>query len=114
MVDIEAALIAWLPSKTGITWYGDVPKDRPRRFGTVERTGGGVSDVVIDSPAVALQLWGTSRDDAKALAYAAKDALSAFRYEPGIRKVKVETLYNFPDEQGNQARYQIVAHFKTV
>ena len=114
MVDIEAALIAWLPDKTGIPWHGDVPEDRPEQFGTVERTGGGISDVVIDSPTVALQLWGKSRSDAKNLAYKARDALPAFAYEPGVRKVEVETLYNFPDEKGNQARYQIIAHFKTV
>ena len=114
MVDIEAALVAWLPAKTGIPWYGDVPKERPARFGTVERTGGGVSDIVIDSPTVAFQLWGMSRDEAKALAYKARDALPAFCSEPGVRKVRVEALYNFPDEKGNQARYQVIAHFKTV
>lgn len=113
-MDIEGALVAWLPGVTGIEWFGEVPRDRPDRFGTVERTGGGMSDVVVDSPMVALQLWGTSRDDAKELAYRARDALPAFVRERGVRKVAVNSLYNFPDEEGNKARYQLVAQFKTV
>lgn len=114
MVDIEARLVAWLPAATGLSWYGDVPADRPASFGTVERTGGGMSDRVVDSPTVALQVWGASRSEAKTLAYKVRDALPAFAYEDGVRKVGVDSLYSFPDVEGSHSRYQIVAHFKTV
>lgn len=114
MVDIEARLVAWLPAATGLPWYGDVPKERPVRFGTVERTGGGMSDAVIDSPTVALQVWGASRSEAKSLAYAVRNALPSFAYEDGVRKVSVDSLYSFPDTEAHHARYQIVARFKTV
>ena len=112
MVDIESRLVAWLNASTGIEWHGDVPERRPDEFGTLERTGGGISDVVIDSPEVALQVWAPTRSRAKDLAIEVCRVLPRFAYEPGIRKAVVDSAYNFPD--GKRARYQITAHFKTV
>lgn len=115
MADIERALVEWLPAATGIEWYGDVPDPRPERFGTVERTGGPSGrDVVIDDPMVAIQVWGKSRSDAKDLALAVRDALPALAGHSGVKSVEITSLYNFPDQKGNNARYQLVAQFATV
>lgn len=114
MVDIEARLRAWLATKTDFPWYGDAPAEFPEKFGTLERTGGGVNDIVIDSPTVALQVWAKSRSEAKTAAYMVVETLPSFAYEDGIRKVEINSVYNYPDDDRNHARYQIVAHFKTV
>lgn len=112
-MDIESALISWLNSSTPLEWHGEVPRGHPP-FGTVERTGGGVKDVVIDSPMLAIQVWGKSRSEAKTLAYEVKNILPRFVYEPHIKKVSIQSIYNYPDETGNKARYQIVAEIKTA
>lgn len=112
-MDIEATLIEWLSKNTDIEWHGNIPKRKPP-FGTVERTGGGMSDVVIDSPMVAIQVWGESRSQAKKIAYEVKRILPRIVYEPRFKKATIQSLYNFPDDKGNKARYQIVAEFKTV
>ena len=50
---VEEAVRNWL---VGMRYdaYVRVPKDRPQRFVTVERTGGGVTDMV-DHPLIAVQ-----------------------------------------------------------
>lgn len=111
-MDIESALIEWLGANTSIPWSGDVPKGKPP-FGTVERTGGGIKDVVIDSPMVAIQLWGTTRSEAKDLAIEVRKILPRFAYEPHVRKVSIQSIQNFPDDDGKKPRYQVVAEIKT-
>lgn len=114
MTNVEEILIRWLNANTSIDWFGDVPADRPKQFGTVERTGGGISDVVIDSPMIALQVWAESRDIASNLAYDVARIVPKFAYEDRICKVSINSIYNYPDPDSGSARYQIVVDMKTV
>lgn len=111
-MDIEAALMRLLAEETGWEWFGVKPSGIDR-CGTVERTGGGVSDC-IDSPMVALQVWGDTRTDACRMAMLTASAVPRLVNRDGIRSAKVESVYNLPDYEGNRPRYQITAVFKTV
>lgn len=113
-VDIEGRLIQWIEQTTGVATYAEVPNPRPDEFVTVERTGGARTDVVVDNPMLAIQCWSTSREAASRLARSIDSVLPSFAYEPRIYKVNRNSLYNFPDEQGKNARYQIVVQIKTI
>lgn len=112
MVDIESLIVAWLNIHTDFHWSTDVPPKRPKVFGTVERTGGGVSNVVADSPTIALQVWAPTRNEACDRAREVARMVRLMRYERPVCRVDVESLYNFPD--GDSPRYQITAHFVTA
>lgn len=114
VTNIEEILIKWLNANTSIDWYGDVPADRPKRFGTIERTGGGISDVVIDSPMIALQVWAETRDIASNLAYKIAQIIPKVAYENNVCKASINSMYNYPDPDSGSARYQIVIDMKTV
>ncbi len=113
-MDIESKLITWLNSKLSADVYADVPSLRPASFLTVERVGGGTDSVVISRPRVAIQCWSTSRAEAAALAYLVESTLPELAGETDISKVEINSLYNFPDETGNTARYQIVVNIVTT
>lgn len=104
---VEAAMIAWL-SGMGYDAYANVPKDRPDAFVTVERTGGGVADMV-DLPLVAVQAWAQSAADAEAMANAVKMAALVGERPEGVHSIRVNSgPYKFYDEETMQPRYQVL------
>lgn len=108
MMDVEAAVIAYLTENLDCTAYAEVPSERPERFVTVERTGGGsIFHGGVDRPTVAVQSWETSRAKASALAVEV-DALMA-RIADSVENVmgcELNSLTNFPDPDSEQSRYQ--------
>ena len=114
MMDIEETIITWLNSHLIIDAYADVPNPRPDSFITVERVGGGIDSVIISRPRVAIQCWSTSRAAAASLAYEVAEELKEMVCETDISKVEINSLYNFPDETGNNARYQLVVNLTTI
>lgn len=112
-MNIETRIIAYL-NERGFQTYANVPVTRPERFLTVERTGGGIDNYVIDRPTVAIQAWGKKRLDASELAYSVKDAMVQMASEKDICKVSINTIYNFPDLESGSARYQLVVDLVTI
>ena len=112
--DMISALCEWVPKKLGVPCSSQVPNPRPDRFITVERTGGGYT-LGRDNPYLAVQAWGTSEADAYALALRARDAFATDLREevPQVCSSEVDGLYNFPDPDGRQARYQLDAYLVT-
>lgn len=102
---IEQALIEWLESN-GFAAYAQVPKNRPTRFVTVERTGGGVEDLV-DHPLVAVQTWAKTQAQAEEDAVDVRNlALTAAR-PVGVNSMRVNSgPYKFYDEDSMMPRYQ--------
>lgn len=113
MSNVEAMLVAWLAEATGVEAFADVPSSRPSEFITVERTGGSQS-YGIDRATVAVQCWSTSRAKACELALKVDGAIPSFADEQGVFSVERSSLYNFPDERGNVARYQLMVNITTA
>ncbi len=114
MAMIESALAELLPEATGFPWFGNVPDERPARFGTFERTGGGIESGVVDRPMVALQTWAPTKAEAEAMADATARAVRGLAGRGGIRHAAVESAFSFPDDKGRCGRYQVVARFACV
>ena len=104
---IEEAMLDWLVDM-GYAAYTRVPKDRPSRFVTVERTGGGVSDMV-DHPLMAVQTWAQSAADAEEDAAAIRMVALVGELPEGVHSMRVNAgPYKFYDEDSMQPRYQVV------
>lgn len=106
--DSVEALIGWLPGKLGVPVYAEVPKSRPDSFITIERTGG-ATEIGADRPALAVQTWGATNALAAELAYQVRDEL-VLRCAHEIAQIcscTVEGLYNYPDPDTSQSRYQL-------
>lgn len=106
MIQIEAKLVEFFSNlEPEVTAYVSVPNPRPERFYTVERTGG-ASDRFIDWPQIAVQAWAGSRSQAAVMASRARMAALKLRKEPWCASVVLGGLYDFPDPDSRQARYQ--------
>ncbi|WP_179205166.1 hypothetical protein [Mycetocola reblochoni] len=107
-MNVEAALVQYLNGTGVVQAFTDVPADRPAQFVTVERTGGALSSVVRDQVSLAVQVWGGTRYEASELALTVRDTITRSVFNiPGFARVRVEGLYNFPDPDSKQARYQL-------
>lgn len=107
MTSSTAALIAFLKRKfPGVPVSNRVPKDRPRKFITVERTGGQRAHLW-DSPMFAVQAWAPSEVEASALADEVADAVLAWQLDPIVAYSAVNAVYAFPDPDSRGPRFQL-------
>lgn len=113
MFNVVADLVSWIPGVLGVPAYSSPPAERPARFATVQRTGGGF-EVGWDTPSVAVQLWAESEHEASELAVKAARAL-VFEYpaRSHVRFAEVDSVYSFADPQSQHARWQVLAGFTT-
>lgn len=123
MTNVEALLVGALNTVASfqslkaeplarIEAFMDVPAARPVRFVTVERTGGGETNLV-DQPMLAVQFWAESRYEASEGARKLALILEELPVIVGaLGKCRVESVYNWPDDA--QPRYQLTVSAATV
>ena len=105
--DVIAATCAALKKGLGIPASSTVPKIRPRRFATVERTGGGYG-LGKDSPNLAVQVWAETEAEAYALALMAREILLNLRETcQSVCSCSVGGIYSFFDPESRTPRYQL-------
>lgn len=103
---VAAAMVSWL-SSLGYAASSRVPASTPAELVTVERTGGGVADLV-DRPLVAVQCWAETDERAEALANEVRLALVSSRPPAGIHSVRVNAgPYQLNDPATRSPRYQL-------
>ena len=102
---VTEAFVSWLSSLGyGASTY---PPETGTEFGTVERTGGGVEDMV-DHPLIAIQAWAQTEAEAEEMANAIRYAALTARPE-GVASIRVNAgPYPFWDESTRLPRYQLV------
>lgn len=114
MLDIELAIIDYLKELVEWPVVADVPNPRPERFVRIERTGGSDLERYVDQPTVAVQSWAPTRFEASVMA---QDVDALLLDMPGevmnVMSCERNSLYNFPDPDSKQARYQGVYDFVT-
>ena len=104
---VEEAMRDWLEGM-GYDAYVRVPASRPDRFVTVERTGGGVIDMV-DHPLMAVQAWAQTQAEAEEDASAIRMVALVGELPFGVHSMRVNAgPYKFYDEDSMQPRYQVV------
>ena len=104
---VEEAVRNWLLAM-GYEAHVRVPKNRPQRFVTVERTGGGVENMV-DYPLIAVQTWAQTQAEAEEDANAIRMVAMVGELPEGVHSMRVNSgPYKFYDEESAQPRYQVV------
>lgn len=104
---ITEEFVAWLAS-LGYTASTYPAQDASGVIVTVERTGGGVTDMV-DRPTVAIQAWADTEADAEAAATEIRNAIALGNRPAGVFSAFVESgPYPFWDESTGRPRYQVV------
>jgi hypothetical protein len=106
MYSVTAAFINWLNT------YGynahSYPPDDGTEFVTVERTGGGVSDMV-DHPTIAVQTWAQTEERAEDMANEIRYLVLTEAPPNGVHGVVINTgPYRFYDEYTRLPRFQLV------
>lgn len=111
-MDIESLLVEYLSRSLDIPVSGDVPEDKPDRFVTLQRSGGGLDRIILDHPTAIIQCWAATRADAKTLALQVAQLIQEMPDGyVNVVAASVNSLYNFPSTQTRKPRYQIVADF---
>lgn len=104
---IEAAAVAWLQT-LGYDAAQMMQAEKTGVFVTVERTGGGVVNLV-DYPELAFQVWADTNAEAEAAAQGLRLALLTGAPPDGVHSWQVNAgPYLFPDYEAERPRYQIV------
>ena len=107
MYSATEQFIAWLIGEGYVASTYPVA-DSPDEFVTVERTGGGTSDMV-DHPTMAIQTWAPTEARAEEMSIEIRNALMTQSRPCGITKVSVDSgPYPYWDEDTRCPRYQIV------
>lgn len=96
----EVELIRWLSSQVSVPVKSEVPKQRPKRFVSVERTGGPRHSVIIDQAQLDLFCWAETRAEALKLAHEVDDAMPRFAWLNNVFKVERQTFSWFPSSDG--------------
>lgn len=105
---VEEAIREWLDGAGGFDAYCFVPAERPSRFQTIERTGGGMKNS-LDHPTVALQFWAETPEQAQEDALRVRDLVHAEGSRPEGCHLSVNAgPYPFDDPDSRQARSQLV------
>lgn len=107
MYSVTESFVSWLAAQgyAASTWP---TADAPDEFVTVERTGGGTSDMV-DHPTMAIQTWAQTEVAAEAMAVEIRNKLMCESRPRGVTKVNVNAgPYPFWDEDTRCPRYQTV------
>lgn len=114
-MNVETLLVQAFNAQPGIPEaFMDVPNPRPPKFLTVERVGGDQADVR-DRPIVSVQVWDESRWKASETALIIADFLRGLALiHPNVARVTVESVYNNPDPDSEQPRYQVNTSMTTV
>lgn len=106
-----AAVVQLLQKSLNVPVSAVVPAERPKRFVTVQRTGGSMRNPVTDRAQMAIQCWAESAPEAEQMCFDAEAALAAVvcRTFNGmvIRHFQEVTApLAFPDESGHP-RFQV-------
>lgn len=103
-----------------VTWLNNLgyrastyPPDDLTEFVTVERTSGGVENL-IDHPSMAIQAWAETEPRAEELANDIRYALLTLSRPAGVAHISINSgAYRFYDEDTRLPRYQIVVDCTT-
>ena len=104
---IEKIILDYLNKNLDVVAYTDKPKDEPKRYVMIEKTGGS-SENHIHSATIAIQSYAESRFEAATLNEQVKAVMDNIIILNSIGKSKLNTNYNFTDTTKKKYRYQAI------
>jgi len=108
ITSIEEKVIKYLSDNLQVPVYAEVPKEKPTRFLTIERTGRAVIDHIKQAN-IAIQCWSSiSLVDASTLCDLVESVMDEYALDNSIVRCSLENSYNFTDVSTKTYRYQAV------
>lgn len=104
---IEAKVISFLGTKTGLNVYAERPKTLGSEFILVERTGAGMTNR-IKRAVIAVQSYADSLCRAAEINALVESAMEDLVTVKDISKCELNSSYNYTDTETRKYRYQAV------
>ena len=104
---IEATVISYLGTETGIPTYAERPKKPESEFIIIERTGAGEENL-IKRVTIAVQSYADSMYRAAEINALVETAMEGIIELVNISKCKLNSSYNYTDTESRKYRYQAV------
>lgn len=104
---IEADVIQFLAVNQDIPVFAEVPTNPPDRFIVVEKTGGGVSNMLYQA-SIAVQSYGKTLLDSATINEDVKEVMERLVELPLVSRSELNTDYNYTDMSTKRHRYQAV------
>lgn len=109
---IEKVVLDYLNDNlTGVKAYMERPKNEPKKYVLIQKTGSGLSDHISNST-FALQSYANSLFDAASLNESVKEAMLEIDALDAIANVRLNSDYNYTDATKEKYRYQAVFDIK--
>ncbi len=111
MDNLEVIVIDWLNTVVGVDYpvSGNIPKQRPISFITVDRTGGDREAMVMDRAEILIEVY--NKDSRLAASNKANDIADIIvnleSYNANITRAKINSIVNLDDIVGQYYRYQV-------
>ena len=106
---IERTVLDYLTPRLPEPVLMEAPSPRLARYVTIEKTGGGSADRLLDAT-LAIQSVAPSLYEAAALSERVKGLMQCLTALPNVFRCDCETDYNFTDTRTKERRYQAVYH----
>ena len=106
-MNIVSEVIDYLFSTLGVPAYAEEQHSPPVQYLIIEKTGGGQTNLINQST-IAIQSYSNSLYNASALNEDVKAAMADMIALDGISAVKLNSDYNWTDEETRRYRYQAV------
>lgn len=104
---IEATVISYLGTQTGIPTYAERPKQPEAEYLIVERTGSGEENL-IRRATIAVQSYADTLLRAAEINKLVETAMRGITTLEDISKCKLNSSYNYTDTESKKYRYQAV------
>lgn len=109
ITDLECLVIDYLNSSNlGISAFYDVPAERPESFVVVERTGGDLSNRVVESAVFDMQCWSSIRALAAQYANNIRNVLLDITTLENVSYINITSFFRDKDLESGTPRYHIV------
>ena len=100
-MDVQTVVIA--ACSDIVQLYHSIPADRPEEFGVVERTGGDLTNYVIDRALVSVQLFAATRGRLRELVGQMQQAIEQLKFsEPNVFGSDVLSVFEDNDLQSHE------------
>ena len=104
---IERTILKYLNEHSDIPFYMEEPRQRPKRYYLMEKTGASQNDRLFTAM-LTIQSYGTTMEDAAELNDAAIGLMLNANVLPEVTRVRLNSDYNYTDTDTDRYRYQAV------
>lgn len=104
---IELIILNYFLANSQFPTYMEEPKNPPKKYRLIEKTGGGQEDRLFNST-LAIQSYGPTMADAALMNEETKQIMLSAEALPEIGRIRLNSDYNYTDTDTLRYRYQAV------